>query len=110
MAIYVSNSNEIQDNVLHLKDTPDNLKCEHVSQMVYGLIKQDPSNSQRPDQLAHIYSIIHEIDFNKYMEGLLRKDRNVISIMVTEVYNALETVGIFVDMDQLASMFLYGGQ
>ena len=40
------------------------------------------------------------------MSGLLSKDRNVVSLMVIEITNALETLGIVVDKDIITIQFI----
>ena len=107
ITIGYTNGQQIVNNVVHLVDLPDHLKNEHVCQIIYNLIKNDPDNAQNHNQLAHVYSVIHEIDFNKYMQGIMEKNTNIISLMVTEVTNALGTIGIVLDPDQLALTFLY---
>ena len=104
---YSNGQQIVNNNTVHLVDLPDHLKNEHVCQIIYNLIKSDPDNSQNNNQLAHVYSVIHEIDFNKYMQGIMEKNTNIISLMVTEVTNALGTIGIVLDPDQLALTFLY---
>jgi hypothetical protein len=100
-------SSYVEDNTVHLAQLPDQLKREAVSQIIYNKVKEDPSHAQiGPDALAKIYNVIHMIDFNRYMDGILKKDQNIISLMVIEISNALETIGVIVEKDEITRQFI----
>ena len=106
--VNITSGQQNENSVVHIQDIPEQLRSEAVSQIIYNIIKQDPSLSQgNTVLLSQAYNVIHSINYEKYMSGLLSKDRNVVSLMVIEITNALETLGIVVDKDIITIQFIW---
>ena len=80
--VNITSGQQNDNSVVHIQDIPEQLRSEAVSQIIYNIIKQDPSLSQgNTVLLSQAYNVIHSINYEKYMSGLLSKDRNVVSLM-----------------------------
>lgn len=86
---------------MHLSDLPNHLRGEATAQLIYEKLKEDATYN---NCLQTIYAVVHQIDYYKYMDGIIANDMNVISLAAREVVNACGSCGITVDPDVITNI------
>lgn len=87
--------------VTRLCDLPQQLQGEAVAQILYEELASDATYN---GCLQSIYTVVHSIDFYKYMDGILTKNIDIISLASREVVNACGSLGILVDPNVITNI------
>lgn len=90
MEIRINGVNE--GNVVHLKDLAPELRAEALAQILYEGVTANITAGECSEQ--GLYTQLHCINLQKYVNGVIDNDINAISLLAKEISNSCYANGI----------------